>query len=193
MRTLRFFFCLSVSVCLFLSASSPAWAEDTGHLRLQIQAPPDFNTSIMINLIQEDVNTLLVAEPINHYKITQDVPAGTYQVDFVAADPYTVTYSKAVTVRARQTAELPIQINAPTPHQAAAATSISEEGAAEAPAEVPKMDSGTSAHPGHASSKAKEKNGQELAWALVRQCGASCFILLAVGIGYILMKKRKEE
>lgn len=191
MRTVRFFFCLFLSVS-FLSVCSPAWAEDTGHLRLQIQAPPDFNTSIMINLIQDDVNTLLVAEPINQYKITQDVPSGAYQVDFVAADPYTVTYPKSVTVQAGQTAVLPLRISVPTQHQTAATTSISGEGAV--PAEVPKKDSVPGAHPGHASSKAKDKSGQELAWALIRQCGASCLILLAGGIGYLLIiKKRKEE
>lgn len=182
MRTVRllcFFF------CLFLSVSCSAWAEDTGHLRLQIQAPPDFNSSIMINLIRDDMNTLLVAEPINHYNITQDVPAGTYQVDFVAADPYTFTYPKTVTIQVGQTAEMPLQINAPMPQQTAAATPTSA--AATYPAAKTLDMSKTDPKP------SKIKSGQKLAWALVRQCGASCLLLLAGGIGYILIKKRKEE
>lgn len=87
-----------------------------GFIDVKVSAPEGFEHSIMINLLdKENVNYIIVAEPVNDWKANTKLPAGEYTVDYVSFETadtdFEIEYSDSLSITENSGTAFLISVN----------------------------------------------------------------------------------
>ncbi|WP_324825132.1 hypothetical protein [Sinanaerobacter sp. ZZT-01] len=109
---------ISILVLLLsLSFFCLSFADSMGTVILNVEAYPEFDRSIMVNLIgKEGDNYLMVAEPVNDWEYDMELPEGSYIVEYVGVDDikedaYKLEYEEKISVKSGLATDFKVEIS----------------------------------------------------------------------------------